>query len=92
MYLLQNFFWKGHRIFVESYFTSTIFARELYFKDTFIIGTAWANRVGISTNKIEELKLEENQLKTFYNIFMHFDVNKDKKNYYIFYQMYIEMP
>ena len=31
------------------------------------------------TNKIELLKLEENQLKTFYNIFIHLDVYKDKK-------------
>jgi len=79
MYLLQSFFWKGHRIFVDSYYTCPLLARELYFKDSIITGTVGAKRVGMPTNKIEELKLEENQLKTFYNIFMHLDVNKDKK-------------
>ena len=70
---------EGHRIFVDSYYTCPLLARELYFKDTFITGTVRANRVGIPTNKIEVLKLEENQLKIFYNIFMHLDVYKDKK-------------
>ena len=84
-----EFLLEGHRIFVDSYYTCPLLARELYFKDTFITGTVRANRVGMPTNKIEVLKLEENQLKTstiFLCIWMY---TMTKRSNYTFYQVYM---
>ena len=77
--LLNDYLWKGHRVFLDSYYCCPHLIQVLYFRDTFVTGMTRNNRVGMPKNKLKDLELAEGGLKSFSNDLMHLDVFKDKK-------------
>lgn len=79
--LLNGFFWKGHRLFIDSYYTSPKLIKQLYFLDTYVTGMTRNNRKGLPKFKSEELALQVGETRTFVNEYMHLDVFKARNRF-----------
>jgi len=74
--MLSGYLWKGHRIFIDSFYSCLLLSRYLYFKDAFITGMTRFNRIGMP---VFSDNMNENQCITYITHGMHLDVFKDKK-------------
>jgi len=77
--ILENFMWKGHIVFMDSFYCCPILTRHLYFKDTYVTGMTRGHRLGMPKEILKDLNLEKNELKTFSVDYFHLDAFKDKK-------------
>ena len=76
--ILNEYMWKGHKVFIDSFYCCPTIVRFLYFREIYVTGISRSNRKGMPA-QIKDLNLQENSCRTFSCDFLHLDAFKDKK-------------